>query len=356
MTKRQAQKKVAKAKESAKTQPVLGFAVWWTIHSREFDRPTLEKHLTNSIGVQYLPAEPRKKRALRRALDAIESDGFIRKIRDDDSLIAYGLVQEELDKKNIDIKLTKLNIIIFDKETSEVQFRGKYMNDEIKRLFERYQEVYTAQDLRSIVLSFVKINNGITLRDTGGIYFLQDPKVVEQLEKFFRLIKSDMFPFPLFDTEQAKKQMFTLVKAELERDVELAAERVKEMTASGKIGGTRSTTFENQLKNFKLMKGKLGAFSDLLKNDVEVIDGKLSELEKEVGEALLGELETYPQKEEFEYQSKVIYTGRASAEDGDPGTVVGYRTTPAGHQFVKVLMERTDEVRTCAVKTLEAID
>ncbi len=339
----------------------LGFLVYWTIRDCELSKPKLEELLKDSIGTSYLPPTPRKKRALKRALEDAEIEGLVRKIVDDDTKLAYCLVKEIKDKSTIDLTLEKLNIIIFDKTTGDIEFRGDHKNTEIKRLFAKFQTIYTGDDLRKITLDFVKSNSGISMRDSGGgIYFLKDHTDVEVLETFVGSItnNSKLYRFPFQDTKGSRIEMYSLIKHELETELELLAEEVKELSTIDTA--RRTSTFTNRIDQFKELSAKTSLYRDLLSNDAESISKKIDSLQHDVTEALIGSLGRYPQSDRFPYGSSVEYTGRQSIidEHGKFGIVVGYFTRAGDNpqdpieEYVKIQYNKTNVIKATSVKFL----
>jgi hypothetical protein len=355
-TNKKPQKKSQKAAnglaEGLASLPSVGSTVWWTIHENEIARPDLEVILKDTLGSAFIPREPQKKRAVRLALIALEEAGLIRKIRDDDVLTAYQLVHEHTDVQNLDIEFEKKNLVVWDKSKGELDIRYKYKATKIKELFDRYASVYTQDDFRSIAIRFVKDNAGVTLRESGGIYFLPGEEAVEKLEGFLDSVGADFYGLPILDCGLAKKQLFEHVQVEMERDVELAAERVKEMIASDR---TRESTFVSQIDSFKKLRGKCEMYSELLKADAEVIADKIEKLQAEVQKALEEGIEKYPEDvRKFEIDMRVKYSGRMVSKVGEFGRVVGY-VMDQKRAYVKVLMDKTQKVQPAAASSLEEV-
>ena len=155
-------------KESVKGLPILGYAVFWTIAELQISRRRLEGLLAESIGTNWMPSVPRKLRNLKKALEALAKDSRVIKIRNDAEVLAMGLVQEIPDPEKIDIKLSKQSIIVYNKKNQSLEFRGNFKNSQISKLFDEYQELHTAGDVRTMITRYVKTTGGIALKDNGG--------------------------------------------------------------------------------------------------------------------------------------------------------------------------------------------
>ena len=332
---------------------VFGKLMVWSLAEVEMLVDELEGLCERTIGSQYMPTTPGKKRALRRALRAIESDGLIRKIRDDEIMIAYGLVEEIPDVEAIDLDLNKLNIIIFDKATEHLEFRGNHKNDEIRQLFELYSEVYTTEDVRKMVIAYIKEQHGISVREQGGTYYLRNVEHAETAQAFIQGLNSgsQALLFSVFDDAGSRDAVGNLAKEAIQRELELLAEEIKVLIADN----ASETVLGKRLEKFKNLRKKAKIYQDCMKEDVEVLRENLDVLQGEVQEAFEGKLADYPQSKEFPYQIRVKYKGSKKDKYGEWGTVVGYSTAKkTGMQYVKVLMDKTDEVKPFGTSTLIA--
>mgnify|MGYP001578123592 CR=1 FL=1 len=352
-TARQATQTARQATQTARQNyPIIGFVVWWSISEMELTQAALEKAVKASIGEAFMRDVPGKKRALRTALNAVEESGLIRRIRDDKEVIAYTLHEEIINKKDIDLDLKKEQVIVYDKATDKLDIRLAFKRDEIRSLFEKYQTVFTESDVRAITLQYVKANGGVTMRESGGIYFIPQTATRDQLKAFINAVNGSFYSLGVPDEDTDKAVMHELVKDELDRDLQLAAEDLKQLLSKD---GDRSKadSFETRLERFKTLRAKTELYKDLLKNDVEGLTKTISDLNDEVTKALMGEIKESPQSKQFPYKSRVTYNGRAKDKYGDTGTVVGYGS--CNNHNAKILFDKTDQVRMVAIEFLKII-
>jgi hypothetical protein len=336
------------------SMPMLGTTIWWTIpQGLLFTRPEFEAKAKDNIGTTCLPSEPSNPRALRAALEAIEKDGFIRRIRNDSGILAFVLATEQVDQKNIDLDLIKQNVIIYDSNEDKLEIRKSHKKAEILAMFTKYQGSYTEDDIRTAVKRYLFANGAVTMRDSGGIYFVRQPEVHDALKSFLEACGCKFYSIPVPDVDAAKGTMTTIVQEELKRDLELAAEEVKALVGKE---NARTSTFETQVERFKTLRGKAEMYRDLLSNDLEAMNQKLTELTDEVMKALMGELEAYPQAAKFPLHSKVKYNGKAKEKYGTDGEVVGYWVDvndPDTRQIIKVLFTSCQKIVNCSPAQLE---
>jgi hypothetical protein len=339
---------------SSKGGKIFGKLMVWSLSDVEMLRDELEHLTERTIGKEYMPRKPQKRMALRRALRACESDGLIRKIRNDDVMLAYGLVEELPDEVNIDLDLNKLNIIILNKQSETLEFRGNHKNNQIQELFEKYSEAYTTEDVRKMIVNYIKARHGISVRDMGGTYYLRSVEDAETAQAFIQGLNSgsQALLFSVFDDSESRNAVGSLAKESMEKELELLAEEIKDLMAKN----ASETLLAKRLDRFKALRKKARVYEDCMKYDAEILSQNLDALQKEVREAFEGKIQEYPQAALFPYQSRVRYTGAKVEKYGTFGTVVGYsvvpRKTDQSAEYVKVLMDKTGTIQPFGVSTL----
>ena len=345
----------AQAVTGTKGGKVFGKLMVWTLSNVEMLRDELEHLTERTIGIEYMPRVPQKRQALKRALRACESDGLIRKIRDDDVMVAYGLVEEIPDVGAIDLDLNKLNIIILDKQSETLEFRGNHKNAEIQEMFEKYKEVYTTEDVRHMIVHYIKDKHGISVREMGGTYYLRDVEDAETAQSFIQGLNSgsQALLFSVFDDSESRNAVGYLAKESMEKELELLSEEIKLLFAKD----ASDTLLAKRLDKFKRLRQKARVYQDVMERDAEVLSQNLDILQAEVRDAFEGKIAEYPQAANFPYQSRVRYTGSKQEKYGEWGTIVGYSLIPRKDtedkaEYVKVLMDRTGKIQPFGVSTL----
>ena len=338
------------AKTNKQEYPIIGSILWWTINALELSQAELEKITAETIGASFMKDVPGKRRALRTALSAIETSGLIRRIRDDEDVIAYTLHEEVIDKKAIDMELKKEQVIVYDKKADKLDVRMTYKKDEIIQLFAKYQTIFTESDIRGMVLRYIKTNNGVTMRDSGGIYFVPLQATRDALKAFITAIKGKFYSLGVPDAAPDKTIMHEVIKEELDRELQLAAEDLKALLAKT-TDRTKADSFETRMERFKSLRAKTELYKGLLANDIEDLTVTINELNEEVTTALMGEMKGHPQSKEFPYQARVEYSGKAKEKYGDTGFIVGYGSM--NNHNAKVLFDKTNVVKTIAIEFLK---
>jgi hypothetical protein len=304
----------------------------------------MEQILLASLGKQYMPNKPRKKRALRLALEAIEAEGLITKIRDDSDMLAYGLSEIIKDKAKVDFTQKKQNIIILDKATGKIEFRMTHKNSEIEDLFRKYQEIYTEADLREIALRFMLDMNGITMREHGGVYFLPMKSDSDKLRTFFTSAGCEYHDVALNPEASNRTEVKVCAAADFIVDLEKAAADVEFHTGKD---NTRESTLASRLQKFQLLRKRAEAYSELVSMDISDLTKKLDKLREQVEKSLLGEKKDWPQAKKYAYKSHVKFTCPGDPLDNAIGMVIGYDEDIRGgkkHPICKVLFDNGELV------------
>ena len=327
---------------------VLGWSCYWSTPSDlSVPRPEFEEIVKRTLGAEFVPPEPRKKRSLRLALAQLEEEGRVVVLRDNRELAAYALVQDVPNKDVIDVDYKKHNIVVFDKETKEIRetkFKGKHSRSEIRQLVDHYSRVHVTVDVGLLAVRFIKACGGVLLRRTGGNYLLRKPEDAERLDAFIESFEgAECYTLALADNARTRGDAATVVQADLERDLELAAEDCKRLIGSDK---TRTGTFQAHLNDFKGLKAKCEAYRDLLSAEADVMASKLDDLTGELTEALTEQVGEYEQSRDYPYHARVEYLGR-SKKYGRDGLVVGY-----WRDQVKVLFDESQRIMPIATRLL----
>jgi co-chaperonin GroES (HSP10) len=271
-----------------------------------------------------MPRTPRKKRALRLALEAAEKDGLIVKIRDDGEVAAYGLGKIHKDSDTNDFDLKKENVVIFDKSAGTLRFTKSHKQSEILALFEKYQEVYTAGDIRLIVVAAVYAFAGITLRQTGGVYFLPEVEPVQKLSAFFAGITGEFYHLPIIPESDAKGQVAKIAKAEILAELQEANEDLDKYLGKD---NTRDSTLSARLTRYATISRRAQTYKELLEIDITLIQKGIKDLRVKVEKALDDSDtadDSAKRSDLFPEGAKVSYDDPGSEFHGSHGVVVGH--------------------------------
>ena len=272
---RQSILKLLKPKEGV---PVLGHLVWWDaesvqIEASKFRELWIESGLQNSLCV-----EVRSRTALVKALKELEKGKLIRRIVDDESQLVYAIVREDIDSVKRDVEYEKENRVIYDKFTKELEFKvSGSIPDSIRAQFEQYESQYTTREVRKIVTRTIKYYGAITVRRSGGIYFM--PGHTKQLNALFHVFKSlpgscDFVALGIPDDQVYKDQLLDAAKKELLGDFGRAEGMNKKMLHLVEQGRVRPKSLETRLTTLGVLQKKVLQYQKI-GLDINEFEGKL---------------------------------------------------------------------------------
>ena len=241
--------------------------------------------------------------------------------------------------------------MIFDKVFETLKFNNKLNTHavELQRLFDQFEDVFTTEDIRKVILEYIRDQRGVTLRESGGIYFV--PCETAALDTFLNEVGGTLYALPMLDCGSAKKQMYEIVKYEIETQFETLAEEIKHLASKGK---TSELVFKRRLEEFKELRQKTEAYRDLLKVDADVLETKITEIEDEVRESIVGIVKDYEIETHVPYNARVIW--KTQNGDDEPGIVVGYSKHKKGFVYVKIKLDSTGRIQHVSPNSLTMVE
>src|SRR6185436_7512528 len=173
-----------------------------------------------------LLVDVRDRTALTKALKDLAEKKLVRKIIDDETEIVYVIVREDVDVQKRDVDFTKENHIIYDKITHTVDFKevSGTFPEEVRQAFARYSGRYTSREIRKITTNTIKRYGGITVRTSGGMYFVpstpKTDKAMEALSALFKEIPgaNEFTPMGIVDRARYRESLLVSVRRELTGD------------------------------------------------------------------------------------------------------------------------------------------
>ncbi len=275
--------------------PILGKICWWNLKDVKIDRISLENLFDSyNLDKKFLPPIVSGRKAFMRTLKEIQKSNLVRKIKEDEKYIIFGIIKEEVDPENIKLEFETQDIIFFDKENKEVFLKLNKLNlDDIKDLLNYFQIIYIAEDIRKVITRFLNYLNAVLLRKTGGIYFVPKNYAVE-LEKISGVINnignSEFYELDIVDSEATKKQAIKLIKSELEENLKKEAENLETLLDNPEV---KTSSLSKAIERYKNAKEKLEMYKNLLQFAADDIEQELNETEKRIKDKLVGQLKKF---------------------------------------------------------------
>ncbi|HDD70530.1 MAG TPA: hypothetical protein ENF94_00045 [Candidatus Woesearchaeota archaeon] len=278
--------------------PILGKVVFWALEDVSITRSELEKLFEkHGLDKRFMPPVISGRKAFNRVLrdfEKKEKQKLVRKIDETGDFIIYGIVDEEVDKENIDLDYELVDAVIFDKVNEHIYLKLRRMDsDKINEHFSYFKANYTADDIRKMITDCLLNGcNAFLLRRHGGVYFVPKDKI-DTLEKLKKVVEeigsSEFYCLDIYDAEETRRTAIKLFKDEFVQELEENSQKLIELLQKDK---PRADSIKSALEKFNHSKEKLEVFKQLLEFTMEDIEKKIKETEEKVRKLLLGELFT----------------------------------------------------------------
>jgi hypothetical protein len=261
----------------------LGDLIWWTLAEAKIERPTLESIWTSAkLALEYLPDPPTAEKALKSAVREAaigQPDRLIRLGKEDVAEIVYGIVQE--------MKLTDGSLayaqetrVVLDRKTETVT-ADQPENQLAKVIATRFAElrsVHTSDDVRRAMMRALDACAAITLRESGGIYWIPAPyaETVRRLQGAIEKIgSSHVYLLPVHSSADAKRTLGDAAKLAIEDELAALKTEVEGFIASPP---DRPSTLVRRLDAFEELKNRAALYRDVLQVHVTDLDATLTGL------------------------------------------------------------------------------
>lgn len=278
---------------AAKQTGLLGSLFWWDLGNNRIEHATLKEHAYNAgLPEELLPAPVKAVNAFRRAWRAaarrIEADILLRQVAETPEQIVVAVVREQPDVTNLDLRYEVLARVSFDKKTERVVILERTpVTESVETFFDHYSAI-TTEDIRAMVLAFVK-KAGLSIRHAGGVYFIP-PALSDTLRALTEVLKATgpntVWALPVANLGDAGATLASLAHETLDAEIgaveqELAAFDARDME-------TRDSTLERRLKKFEELRGRTNLMAGALSFRADALLEKLTFLEGDVKNKLLG--------------------------------------------------------------------
>jgi len=170
----------------------LGMTVFWEVMSCNIPVDVTFQALSDcGFGSGFIK-NPTPRKAFGKAARVIEGSNkhkIARKISDTPQKAVIGIVGESKDIENESLSYRQEATVRLNKETGSLDWFGdSSLGDEFKKIYERALVTIDEIEFRSFAKRVFEDNNGIMIRDQGGVYFIlrKDEERIFAVDKMFR--------------------------------------------------------------------------------------------------------------------------------------------------------------------------
>lgn len=266
--------------KSAEGYPLLGHCIYWSINKFEASISELANALKQADIDPSLAKEPRAKTALTKAMKEMakgRKGAFHRKAIDSEEKATFVVVSSKVDYKKDDVKFKTGTKATLDKSSHALNVEG----DDAEVIREKYDEFktkYTSDQFVAMVKRYIFTHcNAITVRDSGGVYFIPSTHN-EELKKLRELFSSfpnatSMDVIPIIDTKEAKKSMWKALVGKVDRDIMDMKEELENLPRDPRAG-----VIEARLEKYKSLRDKVDSYENLLSHTAKDLKDKIEEI------------------------------------------------------------------------------
>lgn len=312
--------------------PLIGYTVLWRLAGIRVSQPNLEQALQAAGFSKYLPSPPTPRVALHRALTEwirtkrermknsapeLDDEGtdegnprqrrtLIRVInRARSEHVVYALIAEDIDFGALGLSYgTSLRILLHKKNGNMIcttEARGEIdarresqqVTNELMPYWRQYRNLFIARDLSEMMREIIVGMNAVSLRRTGGIYFVpadkRDPLLrLQELISGIPQITEGAYVCALGvpDAAETRRTLSKAVHAGLLDEIESLRGDLTRLSESG--AQHREKTITERLVLYKKVKQKAEIYRDALGIRQDQLMAGIKDLETQARNLLLG--------------------------------------------------------------------
>jgi len=270
----------------------LGSLLWWQLNGNRIEHDQLEDLARrHGLNDKYLPSEIKPaqafRRACRHATTKMPVGMLLRPIGESADEIVVGLVNERPDAVARDIDYDLVSRVVFDKRSNAITCDVENgVVWELQQLY-RHHMALTTEDVRHMLSAFLS-EAGVSLRDSGGVYFVAAPYQAT-LDALCRVVeavgKNTTFQLPIVDTAATRSVLREVAKQSLDDEVQqLQAELLR--FEADKV---RQSTLERKLDGFEELRSRVTLFARVLSFKAEALNDKIGAIQSSLRRQLAGD-------------------------------------------------------------------
>jgi len=318
---------------STSNLPLLGYTVLWRLAGIRVSQPNLEQALQGAGFSKYLPSPPTPRVALHRALtewirvkrEAMNNSApepedeeteesnprqrrtLIRVInRARSEHVVYALIAEDIDFSALGLSYGTSLRILLHKKTGEMictteargeinaQRESQQVTKELMPYWEQYRKLFIARDLSEMMRKIIEGMSAVSLRRTGGIYFVpadnRDPLLrLQELISGIPQITEGAYVCALGvpDALETRRTLSKAVHAGLLDEIESLRGDLARLSESD--AQHREKTITERLLLYRKVKKKAEMYRDALGIRQDQLMAGIRELETQAQNLLSGE-------------------------------------------------------------------
>lgn len=271
----------------------VGDVIWWTLADARIERSRLEAiWAAEGLSPDHLPEAPTPERALKAAIRECQvgqADRLIRLGKETESELIYAIVREQRHDDGSVSHAQETRVILAR------AFGGLTADDPGHELFRAIREAYrplllthTPDDVRRAMLKVLGSCATVTLRDHGGVYWVPGPfaATARRLQAAVEQVGSSrVYLLPIHGSEDASRTLGEAARLSVEEELEALKTEIDGFLAEPP---ERASTLTRRLAAFDTLRARAHLYRDILRVEVDDLEGRLARLAGSVESMLVG--------------------------------------------------------------------
>jgi hypothetical protein len=272
----------------ASTGRHLGDMIFWQLSDASVDRATFEaRWATAGLAKELLPEPPTAEKALKTAVREAavgQQSRLIRVAVENEESLIFAVVLEEKHPDTGTLTYTQEARVSMDRAfgTLGTDNHQHEVVQSIVTRFARLRDTHGADDVRRTITRTLASFNAVTLRESGGIYWVPAPyaKQVRQLQACIEQFgASQVHLLPVHDSADANRALGDVATQSLQDELEALKTEVAAFVAQPP---ERATTLVRRFDAFEQLRGRAALYRDILAVQVKDLDSTLDGLTQSV--------------------------------------------------------------------------
>jgi len=266
----------------------VGDIIWWTLSEARIARTLLETIWMNAgLSRDWLPEPPTPEKALKTAVKESlvgRAQQLARIGLEDDTRIVFAILAESRDGSG-DVSIAQEARVTLNRQAPSQLESDHPGNELVQTIFAGYERLlttYTADDIRRALLKALDACAAVTLRDSGGVYWIPAPYA-----DTLRLLKdavaqigaSRIDVVPIHATPEAKAALGDAARSSLSEEIGKLRVKIDGFLAQPP---ERASTLTRRLQAFEDLRAKARLYQTVLKVQVQDLESDLSKLTLQV--------------------------------------------------------------------------
>lgn len=287
------------------SEKVLGTVTYWTVLQGTYDYGKVIEALEKNGLSKNLLIEPTIKKAFTRSCRSFvkgHKDKFDRKIVDDESKLIVGIVHETKDKEHERLKYRHSTTAKLHKGVGSVEVEGAE-KDEFMEQYNHFSGHITHEDIQRMLRRLISRCHGISLRETGGIYFVPEKAIPEmiQVDSVLKEITAGkIYLLRVPNGEQEKQVTWERVTTHVE-------ETIKDILVKVETVEKRASCLSHHEDRLKEVQKMLNYYAELTES--EAMLEELREQISETANVIAGRASFFQEKMLKKHEEKKVGTG-----------------------------------------------